>query len=286
MTYVTRNSNGDPQIDSVATFCGELNGALPADDDLFVPDSKNPTLFSWMRKFDDAVKAENAAINPNAFNNVHGNWYEWLLTIAAWNTHVKYDTAFVACTLPNVKGFDCARLYAPPLYAMIQHLRAEVTRSAQVQLISSNPDFVIIEANTAHLDLPRPITSITPDVIRKLDFAYDHFKDQAEFGDIRGYAAVKTSFRPDRRLQIPHEGSLMKALYVHLQTRLWITQPTELRYYAITAFPGDPDRAALRTVATHSITTVSSKPQSAVDEVYKINSMAEAEAVFLQILNP
>ncbi|WP_373695840.1 Cfr10I/Bse634I family restriction endonuclease [Brunnivagina elsteri] len=31
--------------------------------------------------------------------------------------------------------------------------------------------------------------------------------------DIIGYASIKTSLRPDRRLQIPHEGSLMKAIY-------------------------------------------------------------------------
>jgi hypothetical protein len=87
--------------------------------------------------------------------------------------------------------------------------------------------------------------------------------------------SVKTSFRPDRRLQIPHEGSLMKALYAHLVTREWELTPRGLKYYAVACSVGEPDRRALKTVATHSITTVTNLPQAAVDEVFCVNNKEE-----------
>jgi hypothetical protein len=76
----------------------------------------------------------------------------------------------------------------------------------------------------------------------------------------------------------------MKAIYTHLQTREWIINPKGLKYYAISTNVGDPDRAALRTVATHSITTVHSIPQAAVDEVFEINSLQQAQRAFADIL--
>ena len=76
----------------------------------------------------------------------------------------------------------------------------------------------------------------------------------------------------------------MKAIYTHMQTREWILNPKGLKYYAISTKVGSSDRNALKTVATHSITTVQSIPQAAVDEVFEINSLQQAEAVFAQIL--
>ncbi|MFB6305931.1 MAG: Cfr10I/Bse634I family restriction endonuclease, partial [Flavobacteriales bacterium] len=114
---------------------------------------------------------------------------------------------------------------------------------------------------------------------------YRNLENSCTFEDIKGYISVKISLRPDRRLQIPHEGSLMKALYVHLQTRDWILNPSGLKYYAITTELSKDDRKALETVATHSITTVNQLPEPAVDEVLEVNSLEEAYSVFSTFLN-
>jgi len=53
----------------------------------------------------------------------------------------------------------------------------------------------------------------------------------------------------------------MKAIYTHLQTREWIINLKGLKYYAFSTKISDKN--ALKTVATHSITTVSSLPQAA-----------------------
>jgi hypothetical protein len=57
-----------------------------------------------------------------------------------------------------------------------------------------------------------------------------------------------------------------------------------LRYYAIASVFNDADVKALRTVATHSITTVNELPKAAVDDVRKINSETEAVATWKLIL--
>jgi len=103
------------------------------------------------------------------------------------------------------------------------------------------------------------------------------------FDSIVGFVAAKSSFRPDRRLQIPHEGSLIKAIYVHLQTRQWVVNPRGIKYYAIGGKIGQSDIQALKTVATHSIVTVSSKPQAAVDQVFEVNTREIAETTFAKI---
>ncbi|MEZ9785078.1 Cfr10I/Bse634I family restriction endonuclease [Vibrio breoganii] len=39
--------------------------------------------------------------------------------------------------------------------------------------------------------------------------------------EIVGCFSIKTSLRPDCHLQTAHEGSLTRAVYVHLQIRSW-----------------------------------------------------------------
>ena len=77
----------------------------------------------------------------------------------------------------------------------------------------------------------------------------------------------------------------MKATYIHLQTREWVINPRGLKYYAASTEVGDADRNALKTVATHSITNVQSLPQTAVDEVFVINSLIQANQAFDKILS-
>ena len=76
----------------------------------------------------------------------------------------------------------------------------------------------------------------------------------------------------------------MKAIYAHLQTRDWIINPRGLRYYAVASALNLQDIKALRTVATHSITTVNEIPKAAVDDVFQINNETESRIVWKSIL--
>lgn len=278
MSYIRVLGGGKSQVIKDLAFCTLLQGKLPAAEKQF------SVLFN---EFDDEVRKEDSLITREAMSNVHGDWYEWLLAICAWNYFVKNENAHLAILLPNVVQFDVASLYEKRLNDMIIDLKKKVAGVSEVQLITSNPDFVIIDGNLAREVIGQvfEINDITPEKLTELEGAYHKFIAKCNFEQIEGYISVKTSLRPDRRLQISHEGSLMKALYAHLQTREWITSPKGLKYYAVATKITEPDRNALKTVATHSLTTVFSLPQAAVDEVYEVNALQQANFAFASILS-
>lgn len=278
MSFIRTLKNGKSQVKKDISFCTLLKGKLPA---------KNAPIDKLISSFDKEVSSLDKTVTKGALSNVHGDWYEWLLAISAWNYCAKNRKANLALLTPNISQFDIARLYNDRLYNLIQDLREKVLSSSSVQLISSNPDFVIIDRNVVNAAIKKiePIKKIDQGTISQIENSFREFSGRCDFEDILGYVSVKTSFRPDRRLQIPHEGSLMKAIYTHLQTREWIINPKGLKYFAIATKVGKPDRDALKTVATHSITTVHNIPQAAVDEVFEINSLQQAQDAFAQILS-
>ena len=277
MPLATRLNDGRYQINKKESFCELLEGKLP---------DKDKSFTALLEEFDRKIRLPYPNITREALSNCHGDWYEWLIAIAAWNYRIKTPKSYLALLLPNVSQYNVARLYKDELYNLIIDLRQKVIDATDVQLITSNPDFALFDLkniDTEELSL-ETIEKITPDAITKIEQAYHYLTGKCDFEDIIGYASVKVSLRPDRRLQIPHEGSLMKAIYTHLQTRRWIIQPRGLNYYAISASVNEADKRALKTVATHSITTVFNIPQAAVDEVFEINSLDQCTNVFKQIL--
>jgi hypothetical protein len=272
MSYVI---NG--QIDKKGAFCGILNNSLPNRQDLIT---------QIISGFDAAIRTTDN-VTGSALSNAHGDWYEWLLAISAWNYHIANPDAFMALLMPNVSRFNVSQLYTDELSELVRDLKDKVADAASVRLITSNPDFVLIDPLklSRPSNLPGAITFIDRNILTQMEELYQHFIGICDFDDIAGYMSVKTSLRPDRRLQIPHEGSLMKAIYTHLQTRQWIINPRGLKYYALSTAVSDADRTALQTVATHSITTVQSVPQAAVDNVFVVNSLDQAEDVWRQILH-
>jgi hypothetical protein len=277
MTFIRTLKGGKSQVIKDAAFCILLKGKLP---------TNVKPIDELISEFDKEVLNVDKTVSKDALNNVHGDWYEWLLAISAWNYCAENKNANLALLTPNISQFDISTLYNEKLYGLIQDLRNKVLESSSVQLISSNPDFVIIDRKVVDLEIKKieRITMIDQNSISLIENTFKRFMGKCDFDDIHGYVSVKTSFRPDRRLQIPHEGSLMKAIYTHLQTREWIINPRGLKYYAIATKVGKPDRTALKTVATHSITTVQSLPQAAVDEVFEVNSLQQAEEAFSKIL--
>lgn len=243
-------------------------------------------------EFDSLVKEQNPNVKAGALGNAHGDWYQWLLATSAWNYRIKCSEdgkqSYLAVLLPKRSSLNLSTLYVPELSVLVQDLRSKVLQTAQVELITSNPDLVLVDITG--MDLPASfnitIDEIEPQTIDILDTAYTHLVGKCGFENIVGFLSVKFSFRPDRRLQIPHEGSLVKAIYIHLQTRQWIIGAPGLNYYACAARVAPADLDALKTVATHSLTTVQSIPEAAVDDVFQIDSLRKAEEVWGRILHP
>jgi len=269
--------DGSSRINSKGAFCELLNGRMP---------SENTSFRLLIESFDDEILKRHPKITQNALNNVHGSWYEWLISISFINYHISHPESFVVFPLPNITQFDVARLYTDELYDLVVDLRRKVNEAASVQLITSNPDFVIFDSR--NLDVSDAFTTqinvLDEGVIRQIMNAYSAYASRCGFEDIVGYVSAKLSLRPDRRLQIPHEGSLMKAIYTHIQTRKWVIHPNGLKYYAFTSRATEPDKNALKTVATHSITTVFDTPQAAVDDLFEIDTIEQCNTVFDKIL--
>lgn len=277
MSFIKKSNSGKSQVQKNIAFCTLLGGSLP---------EYNTSITDLFDLFDKKIREHDQSITREALSNVHGDWYEWLLAICAWNYSAHHPTANLALLLPNVLQFDVSTLYLKRLNDLIDDLKQKVKDVSGVQLITSNPDFVILDRGLVKERLGEitPISAVTIDELNKLESIYKHFINRCDYHQIEGYISVKTSLRPDRRLQIPHEGSLMKALYAHLQTREWITNPKGLKYYAVASKITEPDRSALKTVATHSLTTVFTLPQAAVDEVFEVNTLKQAEHAFSLIL--
>ena len=265
-------------IDSMGTFCQAISTVQSV-----------LGLVDFGSVFENAatiVKTQYPSATQGAMNNVRGDWYEWLLFIGALeylNQQAEQPPANIFIPLPNVREFDCATLYIPPIAALVHDLKQKTEASSQVSLVTSNPDFVIVKR--ADFQVPSitfPVTQSQAATYRDL---YKSLVDKCAFDRVVGYASVKLSLRPDRRLQLPHEGSLMKAIYRHIQTRMWITDAPGIKYYAVSAEHSDADLKGLRTVATHSIVTVNAKPEAAVDGLYAVNSGPQLSRFLHDILS-
>lgn len=272
-----KDKGGKSQVAKDEALCTLLNGQIPNASEEF------SQIFSFL---DDRIRQIDNKITREALSNVHGDWYEWLLAISAWNHFCHSKTSDLAILLPNISQFNVISLYESHLHNLIEDLKIKVFEVSEVNLITSNPDFVILNGDLGRkiLKETHPIIELTPQNLKYLENIYNNFVGLCNFTQIVGYVSVKNSLRPDRRLQIAHEGSLMKALYAHLQTREWITDPPGLKYYAIASVVKSPDREALKTVATHSLTTVFSAPQAAVDDVFEVNTLQQADQAFSEIL--
>ena len=243
-----------------------------------------PSFQQILTDAENLVKFEHPDVSREALSNVRGSWYEWLISLGFLEFRQNHPNSKYLLQLPNISQYDCSKLYVQRIYSYIVDLRAKVAATADVSLITSNPDFVIINGD-ANIALPN-ITSggVTAIDLAKLSQTYLLAEHSCLLDDITGYVAVKLSLRPDRRLQIAHEGSLMKAIYKHVQTREWLINAPGIQYYALTAAASNSDRQALKTVATHSVTDVGSIPQAAVDELFCVDSGAELQQILSEIL--
>ena len=261
MRYGHHTSDGKISIDSAAVFCDVLQ-------------NRNPLAINNFEEFlKDCEALVKSEFNPSqgAFNNVRGNWYEWLISVGSLHYFNSHSLSQIILPLPNVRSLDYMSLYVDEIYKFIEDLRNKTTIE-DVSLISSNPDYAIIK-KTEQLSLPN-LNTVSTSTIFEIDNCYKQLLRKLEFSDLIGFASIKTSLRPDRRLQLSHEGALVKAFYEHLKGRLWQVDAAGVKYYGVAMGVKDSDREGLKTVATHSILSVNTKPEAAVDAVYEINSGA------------
>lgn len=263
-------------VKKIESLCELLNGALPHEDTSFT---------HLFKKMDTEVRASFPEVSTGALSNVHGDWYENLIAVVAWNMMVDGKCEYLLLPIPKASSFDLWSLYESKLYEYVKDLRSKVFDSTGTMLITSNPDFVILKKSAIPNLKAESISALTPKNLSMVNELYVQAGGMCGFDDLIGFLSVKTSMRPDRRLQVCHEGAMMKSVYSHIRTREWILNATGMKYFAATTKLTTADRNALRSVAGHSLAHVQGLPESSVDEAFCVDSVRQVEEMIEEILN-
>ncbi|MGJ8617343.1 MAG: Cfr10I/Bse634I family restriction endonuclease [Sulfitobacter sp.] len=211
--------------------------------------------------------------DSGAFGRGRGQWYEWLFAIGGLD-YVASNTSSKSflIQLPDKDRFDYLELYNDEVYRYFAELR-QMLQSEDVTLISSNPDFAIVRKRDK-IALPQ-LYPLDGNLLDQLARMYKSYVHQFDFDEFIGFASVKTTFRPDRILQLPAEAAMVKAYYEHLKARMWKLNSSGLIYNAVSMQHSKADLKTLKTAAIHSILSVNTKPEKAVDKVVIVANSAE-----------
>ena len=224
---------------------------------------QNNAPLNILSAIENNVKHLHPTVHSSALNKCRGSWYEWIINIMAWNYGIANHSPYLLIQLPNVSSLDVYSLYQVNIYQVIKDYKNELNKEF-LTLITSNPDFVLIRKNNKHNY--SYIIDITPDTIDFLEKIYLGYLNSCTLDDIVGFVSTKSSFRPDRRLQIINEGSLVKAIFYKMALSLGATNMSYPKYYAVSNDFTAKDKAAFNNVALHSI--VSNENIKAVDAVF------------------
>lgn len=265
----TEQENGKFSVNKKEAFCALIKK---------FPLSDSDNLKLYFERWDSYIKDLKPKITRGSLNNCHGDWYEWLIAITSWNCRQSDNIQQVALLVPNVKRLDIHKLYTQDVQSVVETIKNNA-RSVGVNFISSNPDFVVAQVPKVEKKLFQ-LSCISVEDLEFLENYYLNLIDKTSFQDITGFLSVKTSFRPDRRLQIAHEGSSIKAMHHYVASSL--NQKTKKLYYqAISINATQADLKALRTLAPHSMAEGSQSLEPAIDNVEKIDCLDSAKKFFL-----
>lgn len=229
-----------------------------------------------LSRIEQNVRYLNPHVQDGALNKCRGSWYEWILNIMAWNYSINNQSPYILIQLPNVSSLDVYNLYRTEIHQVIVNYK-NTLREQSLTLITSNPDFVLIKRNTSNIAY-RVIQEINYESLTFLDGLYGNYINLCDLTDIVGFLSVKSSFRPDRRLQIINEGSLVKAIFDKIALTFNANNIEYPKYYAASNNCSRTDRAAFNNIALHSIG--SNRPLKAVDDVFDTGNQGSINNMF------
>lgn len=218
-----------------------------------------------------------------AIGRARGDWFEYICDITLRN--IPKPMGVAVARLPNVTSLRFEELLIPDQRAMIVEGLQELLRKSDAKLEMSNPDFVCarIEGPLSRV-LTEPIRAGNKEDLDRLAKAYQDLRGQLDFRNILFCIGTKTSTRADRRYQLIHEASVVKALVAHLQVRCWYPHHS-VRYYVMATDLTDADREVFRTAATHSITDVFAQPVRAIDDVFPVTTVEDIQQAAHEMLS-
>lgn len=264
--------NGDMKINAATTFSDAFNS-------LFTP-TRFPSFDSVLIQCISLVKSENPNVTTGAISNVKGAWYQWLLALA-WQYFASAKSSHLRLIkLPNKKVCKWHRLYEQPITELVDDLEAKIAASS-ISLETSNPDFVLIHFED--LQTVNSVGTVTEETLAEIDNEHASYIGKVKYGRMPAFLSIKTSLRPDRRLQTQFEATMIKAIQAYFATRRWDIQTLSSKFYVVVnSVPSQSDHESLSALAAHSLVTPLVKPQKLVDLLIQVNDFNTAESLFIQ----
>ncbi|KKW38318.1 MAG: BsrFI restriction endonuclease [Candidatus Peribacteria bacterium GW2011_GWB1_54_5] len=222
-----------------------------------------------------------------AFNNARGDWLELILAAHFWNAVIDRNIDMLVLRLPNVAKMEFIKIFDEEAQERIQSGLMRTLEEHDARLDMSNPDLIGVRIDRSSLppEFHKRLDRLGAADAHMLFDAYKHLIGKCPYNSILFGISIKTSLRGDRRYQIVHEGSIVKAFIAHLQTRYWDTSFETKFYGAVTDNVSDNDHEIFRTAATHSIVNVFSPSVRAVDKVYHVPTTNDVNDMIKKIIN-
>lgn len=222
-----------------------------------------------------------------AFNNARGDWLELILSAYFWNAAVDRNEDILVVRLPNVMRMSFIELFDKESQKLINFGLMKTLNKHGARLDMSNPDIIGVHIKRSKLPsiFHKKLDRLGVKEASMLFDAYKILLGKCSYNGILFGLSIKTSLRGDRRYQIVHEGSIVKAFIAHLQTRYWDTSFETKFYGAVTDNVSEQDHEIFKTAATHSIVNVFSPSVKAVDKVYHVPTTADVEKMINEILD-
>jgi len=223
--------------------------------------------------------------NSQAFSNTRGFWFEVFIAVHAWNYRIRKDLSNILIVkMPNVSSFDFRKIFDDTTREMLNQLELSL-RDHNVRLITSNPDLLVVQQDNLITEEHNvPISCLNAQNILDAVNLYKVLENQCNWNSLTAGIGLKTSLRPDRRLQVVHEGNILKSLFAHLKMRHWNREATFEYYGASSEIITGADDDALQTAATHTIVNVDSLPERAVDGLYSLLTFEDIDKMLGEIL--
>lgn len=224
-----------------------------------------------------------------AFNNSRGDWFEVLVAVGFWqgrNSQKEKYRDIIFSLLPNRNRLDMFNLFVPGEKALLNDLRKKL-KKRQIGMVTSNPDMIgcLIDDKEVRKLMNKPLLFLDKIQLETLMGFHTHLLGKCSRENIRFGVALKTSTRGDRKLQIPNEGSLWKAIISHLHTRFWESS-LKFKYHALLMGKVAPaDEKAFKTVATHTITDPNVVAVPASDKPHGVETFGDISEVAQDIFD-
>ena len=262
---------------------------------------------------------EESIENPSssAFNNCNGRWTEYAYAAYVWNTLVDFNISnrqnageephdvYIYVKLPNRKAEDSdwvmllknnitQELQTYPVTQSTRIRAGHPNFNRRFELISSNPDAVILKFKSNEIDLYwnavgattidiyTPINSLNLAVTNDLDSIFHGFSGSVlPSANLQCFLSVKRSTRPDRRYQWVHEGDHVKTILQWISNGHTLDPTLEYadldgKFFAVSLSElSDADKSAMDTGLVGSIISPALMPVWAVDRLFECTLFSE-----------